>query len=303
MKKFILAVFIGVAFVGCGSSSSPKPVLAEATTANAFKAYEVASVSTYLPSFMAKIYDDINNSGNNGKLECVGGGTIDVEYFQFDESAPVSDFSPVKHIFRNCIMHSGSYNITLNGTIRSVDLGKSILSFVKEGFSFKIDDLIDITYKNFPLKIDNTFVGRMAKGDKGSFFVINYIQNSEIMKVFSEFYEKTLRDVLFSGTFVNAVNLQFEDDAPKANGVYLMADDEFDEPVKFQININSKEYFKFDINESLSSDFAISHKAPLLGKDGKIVYVWQDTSETVHAQTVGGDIETNTTVFTPSFSK
>ncbi len=208
-----------------GGSSSSNPVLAEATTANAFKAYDVASVSTYFPSFLAKIYDDISNSGNSGKLECADGGTVDVEYYQFDADVPTSELLPVKHVFSSCKMHIGSYIITLDGTTRMARTAskEQIVGFAKEGFSFKVANSPDITYKNFPLQSDDAFTiavaQGLAQGDRGSFFGVAYIGNSEQVEIHSALHEKTLGDVLFTGSFLNAVNIQI-DDSPIINGVF-----------------------------------------------------------------------------------
>jgi len=285
MKKFIVAVFIIMVFLGCGDgggSSSPEPVLAEATTANAFKAYNALSVSTYLPSFIAKLRPVIANNGVDDTFTCNVSGSIDVSYEYPNASKGVTpayganlDDIIGTYRFNKCTLDINGNDIYLDGILNNInfsnDVFESLIAVVVDGFIFR--------QKNPNEETDITYL----KPDEGSAYIssMQYVGHGLEYICNTKFRENRLGDI-------GAYSVKVGDNR---DGFYTNI-------VKGIYYETGK--FVFDGMYFIGSSLPDRSRFVFKGIDDKTVEVWQDDSETVFAQTEN-TYETSFTSYTPSF--
>lgn len=286
MKKFIVAVFVTVVFLGCGGggggSSSPEPVLAEATTANAFKAYDALSVSTYLPSFIAKLRPVIANNGVDNTFTCNVSGSIDVSYEYPNASKGVTPVYGANwddiigtYRFNKCTLDLNDNDIYLNGTLKNIkfrnDVFENLIAVVVDGFIFRQNNSNEET--------DMTYI----KPDKGSAYIssMQYVDHGLEYICNTKFREKRLGDIGAYGVMIGDNRDGFYTNVVK--GIYYGAGE-----------------FVFDGMYFKGSSLPDRSRFVFKGIDDKTVEVWQDDSETVFAQT-DNTYDTSFTSYTPSF--
>jgi len=295
MKKLLVAIFISVAFLGCGGGGESNiediPIeltLGEATTANAFKAYDVLSVATFLPSFVTKLRHVIANDGVDKITNCNVSGSINVSYEYPNTSNGIIPTYGVNfedivgvYYFDKCMINVSGNDIYLDGELQNVryKFDKNLHQFqvsIKDGFVFKQsnpNEQSDLTYRD-------TEGGRQA-----NFFSLNGDNHGLVFSIETRFFEKVLEDV-YCEVIVGDNRDGYYTDVPE--GIYYGYFDEND-----SIQFNNDEFFYF-------TGPKYNLELQLKGSDNKIVKVWQDDSETVFAETEN-TFDTSFTSYTPSF--
>jgi len=291
MKKLLIAIFISIAFLGCGGGggeSSPESILEEATTANAFKAYDMLSTSTYLPSFLAKLRHVIANDGVDKMTNCNTSGSVNVTY-QYTDTTKVPVYGENMddiigtYSFKQCVINLGDNEIYLDGNINQVRFmqGKTDLTLlsadISKGFIFRQKNPrqeTDITYTDVSTESASTFLA----SNNQDYYADYYIASS--------FREKKLGDAYVKATIGRNVDGYYGD---VISGIYYQGGS------AEHINL-----IRWGTKYLMIANEEPRNKLLLLGTDTKTVEVWQDDAETVYAQTEN-TYDTSFTTYTPSF--
>jgi hypothetical protein len=323
MKKFIVSVFIATSFLGCGGGGGSSaffppstPILAEATTENAFKAYDAMSVSTYLPSLYASLYNRLTNGGSEGEYSCTNDGSISVKFLKLPPDATLENSILLKYLgsyeFHNCRLNAGDSEVLLDGKIISYFVSidneaDGLTGYIKSGFKFEIKNNVKLTYKSFPFEDISPVMKYFKEDGKGSYFNIMYPKNGGVITShFASYTEENLGDILYSGSFSNTLEMTGISSDKKGIIAHGQGDEvtnlltpveSLDYSDKLLIHISSKEYFETDYSKV---DADISMKAILSGRDDKNVSVWQKDENSVQAETEN-TFDTSHTVHTPYF--
>ena len=279
MKNFILSLGVAALLIGCGGGGggSDTPSIAEATTRNAFAAYDALGVSTYLPSLMMHLIPYVDNDGVDATSNCNGGGSIDVA-FNYPSGTTSDEYGTTNTIeatytFHGCTLLLNANKIYLNGKLLYLTYAHNMISAgIEKGFVYKVDGAetkADISYKS---GVITTYCPN--KGCTAAFYMID-----------SVFHERSAGDVVIEETTIIDNSDRFFKALPKGI-VFDTAESE-----RIAISVNGKMLF---------GNAQPSSKLELIGKEGKRVDVWQDTSGTVFAQSEDA-YETSFTTRTPLF--
>ncbi len=292
MKKLLVAIVISVVFLGCGGggggSSAPKQVLGEATTANAFKAYDVMSVATYLPSFVTKLQTTIANDGVDAVSNCNVSGKVSVSYGYNSKDAVYGENSDDiigTYLFDKCTINLSGNDIYLNGTLNNVTFVSKRSESGYNLFFAEISDGFVFSQKN-PNQETNLVYEDLSKGNASAFLASYNQGNFMEYSIVSTFNEKNLGNAYIKITVGENKNKYYAD---MPDGVYYQGGD--------SEHINQ---LRWDTGYLMVANEIPQNKLLLLGEDGKTVEVWQDKAESVFAQTED-TYDTSFTTYTPSF--
>ncbi len=291
MKKFTIIVFTLIALLGCGGggggtgATKSEPILANASTSNALKTYDVLAVSTYMPSFLTKLRHIIANDGVAASTNCNTSGSIEVMYDYPNAQSGVlpvygANASDVKgtYNFLKCTIKLSGNTIYLNGTLQDVTYKTNLNIFtarIKDGFIFtqtNPNEQIEMVYKT-------------RADEKRSYFASFYKNEHGVSYVLhTRFVEKNLNDV--------STKLSLGDNK---DGYYT------DVPKGIFYLHTEGDYIQFENNEFFNiTGIESNTKLLLSGVDEEVVEVWQDETDAVHAK-IGDEEEYSFTTYTPKF--
>ena len=327
MRYYLSFVTIALLLSACGGGggttsvdedtpSIPAPSIdtdprAEVSFDNGFKAYDIASVSSFTPSIILDIHQKI--SSEDGLYSCENGTTVKKSTIVNDTLVHIDEYN-----FDNCTLTiNGSSNL-LYGTayIQTVNSqsGETLyIGLIEDGFRYQMlysDKSIDLTYKkaNYIDKavIDgDSFVEAEGSGFEYSTYTYDD-KNLSLLLNFSKFYETTLGDVSFTGMFANntipdsgVLGISLSPTSETAMFNYLYSADVENTDGKLEIYLNDTNYLDNDF--SIDEAYDQNH-IKLSGKNNQYLSVWQDDNEDVYVK-IDDETRSSSITYTPSFFK
>ena len=325
----LLILLAGCGGGGGGGGGTPEPERGEATNANAFQAYNVMSVTAYLPAFIPVAhrsygYDFEKEPGSVTK-RCNGGGTVRIEYGNVTNEVRYGNGLLERHRYDDCIFDYKGFEIAMDGELMlyfflypSDDGEREQLYYygaVVEGFDFSIKGNgmdIALHYLANP-KIDVKKAKELYGRSDISIFLNYRHQEREntdsyeyIVATNTAYAGKWGKHLQFDGAFTRENDffsalpdrlvqyLTIEDSTDWINSRYPVVSEDRD---TIYVRFSDGEYFRMHDTFANMDPFT-----PLVFTDakGNSVKVWQDVDETVFAEDRTGQ-EMSLTTYTPAF--
>ncbi len=262
---------------------------------------------------------DIHKAFNAGTSEIED---MDFKDFEFQNI--------VSATFDQCYLEADNQLIFLDGTLYMTKMQMpgtkpvtAFTGFITEGFLFKIDDdltttqmrtpLVSMHYKHIAMKKDPAWQAPFQIDAEGSYFTINSQQGMEYVSNLTAYDDINTGYIEYAGGFIKADH--FQSKGYTFDGIRMsIYDGEWFNLFMAELDPVSDKYFEniyiklgskgyLELAENLSDEDqkrVLANQTPLAGKWNKVVWLWQDDTETVHAQNDDGSQESSTTD-TPAF--